>query len=68
LLLLRRTFRAAEENRPFGFTWFIPEVVRNAGTFRDIAIAAVMLQLLALALPIFIQITVDKVLVPSHPM
>ena len=63
LLLLRRTFRAAEENRPFGFTWFIPEVVRNAGTFRDIAIAAVMLQLLALALPIFIQITVDKVLV-----
>ena len=63
LLLLRRTFALADESRPFGFSWFIPEVVRNGGTFRDIAIAAVMLQVLALALPIFIQITVDKVLV-----
>src|SRR5215475_7411946 len=63
LLLLRRTFALADESRPFGFTWFIPEVVRNGSTFRDIAIAAVMLQVLALALPIFIQITVDKVLV-----
>ena len=63
LLLLRRTFALKDESRPFGFAWFIPEVVRNGGTFRDIAIAAVMLQILALALPIFIQITVDKVLV-----
>src|SRR6516165_9541467 len=63
LLLLRRTFALADESRPFGFAWFIPEVVRNGGTFRDIAVAAIMLQVLALALPIFIQITVDKVLV-----
>jgi ATP-binding cassette subfamily B protein len=63
LLLLRRIFAFADDSRPFGFAWFIPEVVRNGGTFRDIAIAAVMLQVLALALPIFIQITVDKVLV-----
>src|SRR5215471_17237072 len=63
LLLLRRTFALADESRPFGFAWFIPEVFRNGATFRDIAIAAVMLQVLALALPIFIQITVDKVLV-----
>ncbi|RXH22092.1 peptidase C39 [Bradyrhizobium nanningense] len=63
LLLLRRTFALTDESRPFGFAWFIPEVVRNGATFRDIAVAAVMLQVLALALPIFIQITVDKVLV-----
>src|SRR5215471_2990405 len=63
LLLLRRTFALADESRPFGFAWFIPEVVRNRGTFRDIAVAAVVLQLLALAVPIFIQIVVDKVLV-----
>src|SRR5215472_14113603 len=63
LLLLRRTFALVDESRPFGFTWFIPEVFRNRGTFRDIAIAAVVLQLLALAVPIFIQIVVDKVLV-----
>src|SRR5262252_7899000 len=63
LLLLRRTFALADESRPFGFAWFIPEVVRNGGTFRDIAVAAVVLQLLALAIPIFVQIVVDKVLV-----
>jgi ATP-binding cassette subfamily B protein len=63
LLLLRRTFALADESRPFGFTWFIPEILRNGGSFRDIAIASIMLQVLALALPIFIQITVDKVLV-----
>ena len=63
LLLLRRTFALTDESRPFGFSWFIPEVVRNGRTFRDIAIAAIMLQVLALALPIFIQITLDKVLV-----
>src|SRR6266567_2679215 len=63
LLLLRRTFALVDESRPFGFAWFIPEVFRNGATFRDIAVAAVMLQVLALALPIFIQIVVDKVLV-----
>jgi ATP-binding cassette, subfamily B, bacterial HlyB/CyaB len=68
LLLLRRTFALTDESRPFGFAWFIPEVVRNGGTFRDIAVAAVMLQVLALALPIFIQITVDKVLVHQSYM
>src|SRR5215471_2800756 len=63
LWLLRRDVALADETRPFGFAWFIPEVVRNGATFRDIAVAAVVLQLLALAVPIFIQIVVDKVLV-----
>lgn len=62
-LLLRRNYAFTDETRPFGFAWFIPEIVRNGGTFRDIIVAALMLQVLALALPIFIQITVDKVLV-----
>jgi ATP-binding cassette subfamily B protein len=62
-LLLRRNYKFSDESRPFGFTWFLPEILRNFGTFRDIIVAAVMLQVLALALPIFIQITVDKVLV-----
>ena len=62
-LLLRRNYALTDETRPFGFAWFIPEILRNAGSFRDIVIAALMLQVLALALPIFIQITIDKVLV-----
>ncbi|HEV2100894.1 MAG TPA: ABC transporter transmembrane domain-containing protein, partial [Stellaceae bacterium] len=63
VLLLRRNYTLSDENRPFGLGWFVPEIIRNAATFRDIAIAAVMLQILALALPIFVQITLDKVLV-----
>jgi len=62
-LLLRRNYAFADETRPFGFAWFIPEILRNGAAFRDIVVAAFMLQVLALALPIFIQITVDKVLV-----
>ncbi len=63
VLLLRRNYALTDEHRPFGFAWFIPEILRNAATFRDIAVAAVMLQILALAVPIFLQITIDKVLV-----
>ncbi|MGY3485431.1 subfamily B ATP-binding cassette protein HlyB/CyaB [Bradyrhizobium sp. USDA 4011] len=62
-LLLRRNYAFADESRPFGFAWFIPEILRNGAAFRDIVVAALILQVLALALPIFIQITVDKVLV-----
>src|SRR5262249_27207254 len=63
VLLLRRNYALTDEARPFGFAWFVPEILRNGATFRDIAVAAVVLQLLALAVPIFFQITVDKVLV-----
>ena len=63
VVLLRRHYALSDEGRPFGFAWFLPEIVRNGATFRDIAIAAVMLQILALAVPIFVQITIDKVLV-----
>jgi ATP-binding cassette subfamily B protein len=63
LLLLRRNYAFTDEGRPFGLAWFLPEIVRNAGTFRDIAIAAIMLQVLALAVPIYLQIVIDKVLV-----
>jgi ATP-binding cassette subfamily B protein len=62
-LLLRRNYAFMDESRPFGFAWFIPEILRNGGVFRDIIVAALTLQVLALTLPIFIQITIDKVLV-----
>jgi ABC-type bacteriocin/lantibiotic exporter with double-glycine peptidase domain len=58
-----RSYKFSDESRPFGFAWFLLEILRNGATFRDIIVAAIMLQVLALALPIFIQITVDKVLV-----
>lgn len=61
-ILLKRKHALSDESQPFGFRWFIPEVLRQKKTFIDVAAAAVMLYLLALALPIYFQIVIDKVL------
>jgi subfamily B ATP-binding cassette protein HlyB/CyaB len=63
IVLLKRVRKLHDEDQPFGFRWFVPEILRQGGLFRDIAVAAIALQVIALALPIFIQIILDKVLV-----
>ena len=63
VFLMKRIFSAAEVNRPFGFRWFIPEILKQKASFRDIAIAAVAMQFLSLASPMFSQLVIDKVLV-----
>ncbi|MEY5099440.1 MAG: hypothetical protein RJA36_2159 [Pseudomonadota bacterium] len=63
LVLLKRRHRLLDEHQPFGLRWFIPEILRQGKAFRDIAIAAVMLQLLGMGMPIFSQLIIDKVLV-----
>lgn len=62
-ILLKRVHRLTDEDQPFSFRWFVPEILRQRALFRDIAVAAFSLQVIALALPIFIQIILDKVLV-----
>ncbi|WP_188967811.1 peptidase domain-containing ABC transporter [Neoroseomonas lacus] len=47
----------------FGFTWFLPELFRQRRLFGEVALAALFLCLLGLAVPIFFQIVIDKVLV-----
>ena len=47
----------------FGFRWFIPELLREWRLFADVAVAAILLYALGLALPIFFQLVIDKVLV-----
>jgi len=61
-ILIRRDYALADENQPFGLRWFIPEILRQKSLFRDITIAALTLHVVALALPIFFQIVIDKVL------
>lgn len=63
VLLLKRKVRLTDEHQPFGLGWFVPEILRQKIAFRDIAIAAIILQVLALASPIFFQLVIDKVLV-----
>ncbi|MBV8666823.1 MAG: peptidase domain-containing ABC transporter [Burkholderiaceae bacterium] len=63
LFFLKRQHSVTDTNQPFGLRWFIPEILKQKAAFRDIAIAALMLHLLALASPIFFQLVIDKVLV-----
>ena len=51
-----------EDGRPFGLTWFLPELWRQKSYFRDVAVAAMAMHVLALAVPIFFQVVIDKVL------
>jgi ATP-binding cassette subfamily B protein len=63
VFLMKRLHAAPEDSQPFGFRWFIPEILKQKAALRDIAIAAIAMHLLALASPIFFQLVIDKVLV-----
>ena len=53
--------------KPFGFSWFIPELLRYRTVWRDILAASLALQLVGLATPLFTQVVIDKVVVhQSH--
>ncbi|MCV3737957.1 peptidase domain-containing ABC transporter [Rhizobium sp. TRM96647] len=63
VILAKRSYRMSEVDQPFGFRWFIPEIIRQRSLFRDVALAALVLYGLGLATPIFFQLVIDKVLV-----
>lgn len=47
----------------FGFRWFIPELLKHRRVWRDVLIASLFIQLLALGMPVFTQVIIDKVVV-----
>jgi ATP-binding cassette, subfamily B, bacterial HlyB/CyaB len=47
----------------FGFSWFRPELLRHKKVWRDVLLASLALQLVALATPLFTQAIIDKVVV-----
>ncbi|WP_026355181.1 peptidase domain-containing ABC transporter [Massilia niastensis] len=63
VVFLKRSQAAGGARQPFGLRWFIPEILQQRTAFRDIAIAALAMHVLALASPIFFQLVLDKVLV-----
>jgi len=62
-ILFKRERRTTDARGAFGLRWFVPEMLREWRLFSDVAIAAVFLYALGLALPIFFQLVIDKVLV-----
>lgn len=55
--------QAAADYSKFGFRWFIPELLKHKRVWRDVIIASLVIQLLALGTPLFTQVVIDKVIV-----
>ncbi len=47
----------------FGFQWFVPELLKHKKIWRDVLLASLAIQLMALATPVFTQVVIDKVIV-----
>ncbi|HQR72551.1 MAG TPA: peptidase domain-containing ABC transporter [Burkholderiaceae bacterium] len=54
---------ATARDRQFGFRWFVPELLKHKPIWREVVIASLVIQVLALALPLFTQAIIDKVVV-----
>jgi ATP-binding cassette, subfamily B, bacterial HlyB/CyaB len=53
----------AEPAARFGFRWFWNELVRHKRIWRDVLLASLFIQLIALTTPLFTQVIIDKVVV-----
>lgn len=51
------------EKGSFGFGWFLPELFKHKKVWRDVLLASLVIQLLALGTPLFTQTIIDKVVV-----
>lgn len=63
VLVTRRLGGAGADPKTFGFSWFLPSLVRYRKPLAQVLVASLFVQLFALATPIFFQLVVDKVLV-----
>lgn len=51
------------QQRRFGFSWFVPELLKHKKLWQEILLASLVIQLIALATPLFTQAIIDKVVV-----
>ena len=54
---------AAQGVATFGFRWFVPELLKHRKVWHEVLGASLVIQLLALGLPLFTQAIIDKVVV-----
>ncbi len=53
-----------QKGRPsFGFSWFVPELLKHRRIWRDVLAASLAVQLMALAVPLCTQVIIDRVVV-----
>jgi len=53
----------ARQSRKFGFSWFVPELLKHKKLWQEVLLASLVIQLIALATPLFTQAIIDKVVV-----
>ncbi len=68
MLIAKAAAEAVDEDlpiakQPFGFRWFVPELLKHKRIWRDVLTASLAIQLVALATPLFTQVVIDKVVV-----
>ena len=54
---------AGSASQPFGFRWFIPELLKYKRIWSEILLASLTIQLVGLTVPVCTQIVIDKVVV-----
>ena len=62
-ILFKRSYSLRDEKQPFGLRWFLPEILRQKRDFRDVIVAVLFIHAIALVIPLFFQLVIDKVLV-----
>ena len=58
-----KTQTANPTQQPFGFKWFIPELLKHKKLWKEILLASFAIQIVALATPLGTQVIIDKVVV-----
>lgn len=63
LILIAKRAIAGEADGKFGFSWFIPFIIKYRKLLGEVMLASFVMQLFALLTPLFFQVVIDKVLV-----
>lgn len=62
-ILLALPMIEPKSEKAFGFSWFIPTILKHAARFRRVVVASLFIQLFALVSPMLFQVVIDRVLV-----
>ena len=62
-ILFTRRYELPRKFQKFGFRWFIPVIIKYKSQLQSVLFMSLLLQLLGLASPFFVQNIIDKVLV-----
>ncbi|MDD5278812.1 peptidase domain-containing ABC transporter [Acidithiobacillus sp.] len=63
VIFLKPRFSWGAENQRFGLRWFIPIILKYRKPVIEVLMAAFVVQMFGLAMPLFVQLVIDRVLV-----